>query len=267
METSKTVETAVASALSIPLPAIELPEVVQEQSPEAEAMARTLEALATVTDELRAVWQTGAKVAEHCAKALHYAARMAGPGNVAQFDDILKAAEKQIIAEAKVAHWKDLGPEARSYLNYKAQFKQWIHDLKATIPEGVEPVAFRVLVSKWYAGRNAKPLTAKGGGATAPKGKKGVTNAPVVQTGETDPDSGAPLALTVGTTSANITVKGKDGKFGPETVTFPTKVQGGIAKLLRIIGAKLHADESSEDSIAEILAVLDDATAMLQIGK
>lgn len=241
--------------------AVELPEAKPEANAEAEATAKVLEGLAVITTELRAIRDTGIKVGEHCAKALAFAAKMAGPGNVKQFKTILGDCEKAILNESKVEKWADLGPEARSYLAYKAQFSQWINDVKSSIAEGVDPVTLRLQVSRWYANRPKAAVAAKGGGATKGKGEKEA--APVVVTDSADPTTGEKMGVTLGMTRATIKVRGKDGKYVDETVNFPTAVTGGLSRLLRQIAGKLHDDSASPDSIAEIVAVLKDAYDML----
>lgn len=245
--------------------AVELPEASPAANADAEATAKVLEGLAVITTELRAIRDTGIKVSEHCAKALAFAAKMAGPGNSKQFRKILDDCERAILNESKVEHWKDLGPEARSYLAYKTQFTQWISEVKSSIPEGVEPVTLRLQVSRWYANRPQVAVSAKKGGAT--KGKDGKDAAPVVVTDSTDPATGEKMGVTLGMTRATIKVRGKDGKYVDETVNFPTAVTGGLSRLLRQIAGKLHDDSASPDSIAEIVAVLKDAHDMLAPSK
>lgn len=247
---NQTVEAALPAVLMVELPSAE---PTPEQTAEAEQTARVLEGLATITTELRQIVTTAGEVARHCANALAFAARMAGPGNVKQFRTILGDCEKAILAESKVTKWAELGPEARSYLAYKAQFTQWINDVKSSIADGVDPVTLRLQVSRWYSNRPKTPTEAKGGGA-----KKGAAReaAPVVATEEADPATGERMGVTLGMSKATIKVKGKDGKYADETVNFPTAVVGGIARLLRQVAAKLHDENASPDAIAEIVEAL-----------
>ena len=248
---SEAIQTAVQEAIAVNLPEVTPPDVAA--TTDAEQTAKVLEGLATITAELRAIRDTGVKVAVHCANALAFAARMAGPGNVRQFKAILGDCEKAILAESKVEKWTELGPEARSYLAYKSQFAQWIHDVKSSIAEGVDPVTLRLQVSRWYANRPATPTSAKSGGAKRGAAKEA---APVVATEEADPATGERMGVTLGMSKATIKVKGKDGKYADETVNFPTAVVGGIARLLRQIAAKLHDDNASPEAIAEIVEAL-----------
>ncbi len=248
---SEAIKTAVQDAISVNLPEVAAPDAAA--TTDAEQTAKVLEGLATITAELRAIRDTGVKVAVHCANALAFAARMAGPGNVKQFKTILGDCEKAILSESKVEKWQDLGPEARSYLAYKSQFAQWINDVKSSIADGVDPVTLRLQVSRWYANRPSTPTEAKGGGAKKGTAKEAV---PVVATEEADPTTGERMGVTLGMSKATIKVKGKDGKYADETVNFPTAIVGGIARLLRQVAAKLHDDNASPEAIAEIVEAL-----------
>ena len=256
METIQTVETSILpTAITVELP-------TAEQTAEAEQTAKVLEGLATITTELRQIVTTAGEVARHCANALSFAARMAGPGNVRQFKAILGDCEKAILAESKVAKWTELGPEARSYLAYKAQFAQWINDVKSSLPDGVDPVTLRLQVSRWYANRPKGPAAGDGSKGTGAKRGNGGKSPPVIQTGDTDEETGEKVGLTVGTSKATIKVKGSDGKFTDETVNFPPKVQGGISKVLRFVAKRWH-DAPSEATEREILAALEMAADLL----
>lgn len=251
---SEAIKAAVETAIAVNLPEVAAPDAAA--TTDAAQTAKVLEGLATITAELRAIRDTGVKVAVHCANALAYAARMAGPGNVKQFKTILGDCEKAILSESKVEKWQDLGPEARSYLAYKSQFAQWINDVKSSIADGVDPVTLRLQVSRWYANRPKGPAAGDGSKGTGAKKGSGKDVAPVVPTGEADPETGERMGVTLGMSKATIKVRGADGKYADETVNFPTAVVGGIARLMRQIAAKLHDDDASPDAIAEIVEAL-----------
>lgn len=257
---SEAIKNAVETAIAVNLPEVAAPGAAA--TTDAEQTAKVLEGLATITAELRAIRDTGVKVAVHCANALAYAARMAGPGNVKQFKTILGDCEKAILSESKVEKWQDLGPEARSYLAYKSQFAQWINDVKSSIADGVDPVTLRLQVSRWYANRPKGPAAGDGSKGTGAKRGNGGKDLPVVQTGDTDEETGEKVGLTVGTSRATIKVKGSDGKYSDETVNFPPKVQGGISKVLRFVAKRWH-DAPTEATEREILAALEMAADLL----
>lgn len=239
-EQSKELAIAVADALpdvlTAPDTTTEAPELTEAQKAEAAAVAKVMEGLKVITQDLREIVANATKTREAMARALAHGYRLAGPGNVKQFDKIMSDCEAAVLAEHKVAKWAELGQEARSYLTYKSHFRKYIEVLKASYPEGVDPITLRRQVTDWYLNQKdkAKSGSAEGkgeGAKSAPDGEK--------------PSAGLAQAEV-------ITDKGKK-----EQVNFPAPVIAQMVRLSKAVGYAITCGVPGE-KVCEVLKFATD---------